>query len=380
MSEAVHRDERFMAQALRLAGRARGRTSPNPMVGSVIVRGDEVVGRGYHRRAGAEHAEIAALQDAGEAAQGAELYVNLEPCHHRGRTGPCTRAIMDAGIKRVVVGMRDPNPLVNGKGIRALRRRGVKVAVSVLEEDCRRLNEAFLCYMSLRRPLVTLKTAITLDGRVAAASGDARWVTGPEARRQGHRMRDRSDVIMVGVGTVLADDPSLTCRDIRGGKDPMRVVVDSRLRTPPGAALVKATASSSAPTLIVTTDTAPANRARALEAAGAQVLRLPAKRGVGGKRQVPLGEMLTALSDREVVTVMLEGGPHLAGALWSHGLVDRLVAFVAPKVIGDPAALPMLAAGQVPLMAQATDLEDVKVRRVGVDLMISGRVAKGEGA
>ena len=380
MSEAVHRDERFMAQALRLAGRARGRTSPNPMVGSVIVRGDQVVGRGYHRRAGADHAEIAALRDAGEAARGAELYVNLEPCNHCGRTGPCTRAIMDAGVERVVVGMGDPNPLVNGKGIRALRRRGVKVTVGVLKQECRQLNEAFLCYMGLRRPLVTLKTAITLDGRVAAAGGDARWVTGPEARRQGHRMRDQSDVIMVGVGTVLADDPSLTCRDIRGGQDPMRVVVDSRLRTPPGAAVVQAAAASRAPTLIVTTDGAPANRARALEGAGAQVLRLPAERGVDGKRQVPLADMLTALSDREIVTVMLEGGPRLAGALWSRGLVDRLVAFVAPKVIGDPAALPMLDVGKVPLMAQATDLEDVKVRRVGVDMMISGRVARGEDA
>ena len=371
-----------MAQALRLAGRARGRTSPNPMVGSVIVRGDEVVGRGYHRRAGEEHGEVAALRDAGEAARGAELYVTLEPCHHLGRTGPCTKAIMAAGIRRVVVGMRDPNPLVDGRGIKALRRKGIRVTTGVLEAECRRLNEGFLCFMGQGRPLVTLKAAITLDGRVAARTGDARWVTGPEARRQGHRLRDRSDVIMVGVGTVLADDPSLTCREVRGGQDPMRVVVDSRLRTPPDAKVVRAAAMSKAPTLIVTTEAAPKSRARALEAAGAEVLRLPAEVGARGKRQVPLALMLEALAGREIVTVMLEGGPRLAGALWSQGLVDRLVAFVAPKVLGDPKALPMLDAGEVPLMAQATDLEQVEVRKVGDDIMIAGRVrhADGEGA
>ncbi len=379
MSEALRRDERYMAMALRLARRAVGRTSPNPMVGAVIVRGEEVVGRGYHRRAGTAHAEVVALGQAGEAARGAELYVNLEPCNHRGRTGPCTRAIIEAGVRRVVVGMLDPNPLVNGKGVRALRRKKVSVTTGVLDAECRDLNAGFICFMGQGRPLVTLKAAITLDGRVAARTGDARWVTGPEARKQGHRMRDRSDVIMVGVGTVLADDPTLTCRDIRGGQDPVRVIVDSKLRTPPGSRVVLAAADSTAPTIIITTDAAPKNREKALVAAGAEVIRLPARRAPGRKQEVPLATMLQELGLREYLTVLLEGGPRLAGALWRQGLVDRLTAFVAPKVIGDARALPMLDAGEVPLMAGATDLERVQVKRVGGDVMISGRVAPGGG-
>ena len=379
MSDPRPRDERYMAMALGLARRAVGRTSPNPMVGAVIVRGDEVVGRGFHRRAGTEHAEVVALARAGEAARDAELYVNLEPCNHRGRTGPCTRAIIEAGLRRVVVGMRDPNPLVNGKGVRALRRAGLSVTTGVLKQACLELNAGFISYMSRGRPLVTFKAAITLDGRVAARTGDARWVTGPDARQQGHRMRDRSDVIMVGVGTVMADDPTLTCRGVSGGQDPARVVVDSRLRTPPEANVVQIAAASDAPTIIVTTDAAPRNRARALEQAGAEIIRVPADRGARGKREVPLAAMLSALAEREFVTVLLEGGPRLAGAMWRLGLVDRLTAFLAPKVMGDVRALPMLDAGEVPLMAGATDIEDVLVKRVGGDVMISGRVASKGG-
>ena len=367
-------DERYMAKALVLAARARGRTSPNPMVGSIIVRGDEVVGRGYHKQAGAEHAEVVALREAGSRAEGADLYVNLEPCNHRGRTGPCTRTIIKAGVARVVVGMKDPNPLVNGKGIRAMRRKGVKVATGVLEQACRGLNEGFLCYIGEGRPLVTFKSAITLDGRVACRGGDAWWVTGPEALRAGHRMRDRNDAIMVGVGTVLADDATLTCRGIRGGRDPLRVVVDSRLSTPVDSAIIRAASRSSAATLVVCTTAAPARRVRALEAAGAEVLRLEPERGPRGKNQVPLNELLQALGKREIMTVMLEGGPRLSGAMWRVGLIDRVTAFVAPKILGDPRALPMMAAGEVSLMAHATELEDVQVKRLGRDLSISGRV------
>jgi diaminohydroxyphosphoribosylaminopyrimidine deaminase/5-amino-6-(5-phosphoribosylamino)uracil reductase len=234
-------EERFMRLAIRLARRGLGRTSPNPMVGAVLTRGEEVVGQGYHPRLGKEHAEIRAIRDAGDDVRGATLYVNLEPCNHHGRTGPCARAIVEAGIRRVVIGMKDPNPLVNGKGIAALRRRGVEVTTGVLEQECRRLNEAFVCYITEGRPFVTFKSAITLDGRVAARTGDSRWVTGEEARREGHRLRAAHDAIMVGVGTVLIDNPTLTCRGVRG-RDPVRVVVDSRLRTPPDAAVVTAAA------------------------------------------------------------------------------------------------------------------------------------------
>jgi diaminohydroxyphosphoribosylaminopyrimidine deaminase/5-amino-6-(5-phosphoribosylamino)uracil reductase len=266
------------------------------MVGAVVVRRGEVVGRGYHRRAGAPHAEVEALARAGDRARGADLYVNLEPCNHVGRTGPCVQCILRAGVARVVLGMRDPNPLVNGKGMRALRRAGLEVEAGVLEEECRRLNEAFICFITKHRPFVTFKSAITLDGRVAARGGDSRWVTGEAARLEGHRLRDSHDAILVGVGTVLADDPELTCRLPVGGRDPIRVVVDSNLRTPPSSRVVRAAATSSAPTLIACGTEAPVRRAAVLERAGARVLRvgvngegrtLPGGRGGGGGGRPP---------------------------------------------------------------------------------------------
>jgi diaminohydroxyphosphoribosylaminopyrimidine deaminase / 5-amino-6-(5-phosphoribosylamino)uracil reductase len=362
-------DERFMRLTLRLAARARGRTSPNPLVGAVVVRGGRVVGRGHHCRAGMEHAEVVALRDAGAAARGAELYVNLEPCNHFGRTGPCAACIVNAGVRRVIVGMRDPNPLVDGKGIRALRRAGIAVTVGVLEDDCRELNEAFACYIVEGRPFVTLKSALTLDGRVATQGGDSRWVTGEPARLAGHVLRDSNDAIVVGVGTVLVDDPELTCRVPRG-RDPLRVVVDSRLRTPPTARVVAATRSSSAPTWIVTTTTAAERRSRRLEAAGARVVRVAGD----GEGRVDVAEMLRALARCDVASVLLEGGPTLAGAFWRAGLVDRVVAFVAPMILGDPRARPMLLGDEVARLADARRLAGVRVRQLGPDVMISGRV------
>lgn len=358
--------ERFMRLALRLARRARGRTSPNPMVGAVLTRGGEVVGKGYHRRAGTEHAEIRAIRDAGSRAAGGTLYVNLEPCNHQGRTGPCARAIIDAGIRRVVIGMKDPNPLVNGKGIAALRRHGVEVVTGVLEQESRELNEFFICFITRRRPFVTFKAAITLDGRVAARGGDSRWVTGAAARREGHRLRGVHDAIVVGVGTVLRDNPTLTCRDVRGGRDPVRVVVDSRLRTPVDARVVQAVSGSPAPTLIVTSRGASLRRERALTAAGAEVLR------VDGEGRVAIPALVAALAARGVTSLLLEGGPTLAGSFWAAGVVDRVVAFLAPKLLADPRALPMLSGPPAEAMAAAVELAQTRVRRVGEDIMISG--------
>jgi diaminohydroxyphosphoribosylaminopyrimidine deaminase/5-amino-6-(5-phosphoribosylamino)uracil reductase len=359
-----------MRQALRLALRARGRTSPNPIVGAVVVRDGEVIGRGFHRRAGTAHAEVVALAQAGDRARGADLYVNLEPCNHTGRTGPCVECIVRAGIRRVAVGMRDPNPLVDGRGVRALRRAGVEVVEGVLEEECQRLNEAFACAITERRPFVILKTATTLDGHVATRSGDARWVSGEAARREGHRLRDACDAILVGVGTVLADDPSLDCRGVPAGRDPVRVVLDSRLRTPPGARVVALTASSPAPTLIVATPGAPVRRERALAAAGAEVMRLPAD--AGGRVSLPA--LLAWLHERELQSLLLEGGPTLAGAFFAARLVDRVVAFIAPKLLGDAGAKPVLAGPAVAKMSDAVALEGVELRRVGEDLMLSGRI------
>jgi diaminohydroxyphosphoribosylaminopyrimidine deaminase/5-amino-6-(5-phosphoribosylamino)uracil reductase len=371
--KALERDQRFMREALRLAARGRGRTSPNPMVGAVVVKRGRVVGRGYHRRAGTAHAEINALTDAGSRAAGADVYVNLEPCSHHGRTPPCTEALIAAGVRRVVVGIVDPNPLVNGAGLAKLRRADVEVVTGVLADECARLNEAFSLYIRQRRPHITLKSAITLDGRVASRSGHARWVSGAGARRASHKLRNELDAIIVGSGTALADDPQLDCRDIRGGRDPIRVVFDSRLELPTTARMIALGQHSNAPTWVVCAKRAPAARARALEAQGVRLFRVGTDKG-----HVRVDEALAALAAEGVVSALLEGGPTLSGAFWRAGCVDRLVAFVAPKLLADPQALPMIAGGAAPTMADATALDEVSVRKVGSDIMISGRVAWGD--
>jgi diaminohydroxyphosphoribosylaminopyrimidine deaminase / 5-amino-6-(5-phosphoribosylamino)uracil reductase len=365
------RDQQYMGQALRLARRARGRTSPNPLVGAVLVKGKRVVGEGYHRRAGQPHAEVIALEKAGNRARGAELFVNLEPCNHLGLTGPCSKAIIDAGIKRVVIGMVDPNPRVNGRGVRALKKRGIEVVTGVMGDACEDLNSAFLSYILKGRPEVTFKTAVTLDGRVAGRHGDSRWVTGDKARAYGHRLRHEHDVLMVGVGTVIADDPQLTCRHPKHGLDPWRVVVDSRLRTPPNARVVEAIANSPSPTLFYTTDKAAKSRIKKLRGLGAEVVVVPAE----GKA-VSVAAMLADLAGRGRLSVLLEGGPRLTGSFWEHGLIDRVVTFIAPKLIGDPRALPPVNGG-ARKMAEAMALEDLVIKRLGDDVMIAGRVAGG---
>lgn len=368
-AEFTDQDRRFMAEALGLARRGVGRTSPNPMVGAVVVQRGEVVGRGYHRRAGAAHAEVVALSKAGVRAKGAVLYVNLEPCCHHGRTPPCTEAIVASGVRRVVVGMVDPNPLVNGKGVGRLRRAGIEVSTRLMTPESRTLNEGFWLAMKEQRPRVTFKAALTLDGRVATRSGSSRWVSGPESRQLAHRFRSEHDAILVGVGTVLADDPRLTCRGVRGGRDPLRVVVDSRLRTPVRAALVRLTAESSAPTWIFTTRAAPPRRALALQRAGVEVIRVAARR-----QRVDVKAMLAELARRGVHNLLLEGGPTLAGSLWRAQTIDRVAWFMAPRVLGDPQALPAMWGQPVAKMADARTLGDVSVRRLGQDVLIDGRL------
>jgi diaminohydroxyphosphoribosylaminopyrimidine deaminase/5-amino-6-(5-phosphoribosylamino)uracil reductase len=277
-------------------------------------------------------------------------------------------AIVAARIKRVVVGMIDPNPLVRGKGLAALRAAGVEVRCGVLEPACLEENRAFVTYIQAARPYVTFKAAVTLDGRVAARSGDARWVTSERSRREGRLLRAMSQAIAVGVGTILSDDPQLTCR-IPGKRDPIRVIVDSKLRTPPTARVVAEAARSKAPTWIITTPRAPAARARRLEDAGAQVLRVDAAAG-----RVAVPALLHLLAQRRVVSLLLEGGPTLAGAFWQARLIDEVAIFVAPKVLGDAAALPLLRGPAVAAMSAATPLEGLRVRRLGDDMLLTGQV------
>ncbi|HET8541582.1 MAG TPA: bifunctional diaminohydroxyphosphoribosylaminopyrimidine deaminase/5-amino-6-(5-phosphoribosylamino)uracil reductase RibD [Anaeromyxobacter sp.] len=360
--------ERFMRGALREAAKGLGRTSPNPAVGAVLVRSGRVVGRGHHARAGGPHAEVVAIRAAGARARGADLYTTLEPCDHWGRTPPCSRAILDAGIARVIVGSSDPNPLVNGKGIARLRAAGVEVVTGVLARDCDALNAHWFRYIRDRRPYVTLKAAVTLDGRIATRTGDARWVTGEEARRWVHRLRDRVDAVLVGAGTARTDDPLLTTRLPGGhGRDPLRVVLDTDLRLPSRLRLLHP--RSPAPTVVAHAS----SRARRV-APGVELLRC--RRGKGG---VDLRDLLARLAARGVTHLLVEGGARVHARFLEEGLVDRVAILVAPKLAGADGV--PLAAGRGPArMADALRLEEVEVERIGDDVLVLGRPVRPRGA
>jgi diaminohydroxyphosphoribosylaminopyrimidine deaminase/5-amino-6-(5-phosphoribosylamino)uracil reductase len=353
---------KMMRQAVALARRGVGKTSPNPAVGCVIVRDGAVVGRGWHKKAGTPHAEVHALNDAGALAAGADVYVTLEPCAHFGKTPPCARALIAAGVARVYVGMVDPNPLVAGAGIGMLREAGIEVETGLLEELCRGLNRPFVKWIQTRLPYVILKSALTLDGKTATASGDSKWITSDRARREVHRLRGRVDAIMVGVGTVLKDDPQLTCR-VPGGKDPLRVVVDSTLRIPLHAALFGA--HSAAGTLVATCSR-DADRIGALSSRGAEILNCKESEG-----RVDLADLFGQLGERGIQSILLEGGSHLAGAALRAGLIDHCMIFLAPKLVGG-AGLGLFSGDGVAMMGDAIRLEGMTVKRVGVDLLVEG--------
>jgi len=357
-------DTIFMRRALRLAERGRGRTAPNPPVGALVVSNGEVVGEGWHKGAGAPHAEVEALSEAGARAQGATLYLTLEPCTHQGRTPPCTPQVIEAGITRVVVATADPNPREQGAGIRELEQAGVDVKTGVLEDEARRLIQGFAKWITTRRPLVTVKIASTLDGRVAAADGSSKWVTGLASRRDAHRMRAWSNAVIVGIGTVLADDPALTCR-LRGytGPQPLRVVVDSAARTPQTAMVL----NDAAPTLIAATGKASEEAVQAVRARGADVVRLSEREG-----RVDLAALLDELGTRGVADVLVEGGPTLIGDLVERRLVDRYVFYIAPKLLGQ-VGLSAIAGLVAPNIADARELTITSVRRTGADVKIEAR-------
>lgn len=323
-------DGRRMARCLELAGQARGRTAPNPIVGCVIVdRRGRLLAEGWHRGPGTAHAEVDALRQLGGRAPGATLYCNLEPCDHHGRTPPCAPAVIAAGVARVVVGALDPVD-GHGGGLRRIQAAGIAIATGVLEDECREANLPWFTWATRHRPQVVLKVACSLDGRVATADGDSRWITGPEARADGHRLRDRLDAILVGVGTVLADDPRLTVRDVAGGRDPRRVVVDSRLRTPVTAKVLAPAGSSTGAPIVATTARAARTRMRRLEATGAEVWRLPTDRA----GRVSLPHLLRRLAAAGVCSLLVEGGPRVHAALLAAGLADELWLYQAPVVLG----------------------------------------------
>jgi len=367
LSQAARRDRRLMAEALKLARRGLGRTSPNPPVGALVVRGNEILGRGYHHRAGEAHAEILALRRAGDQARGAELFVTLEPCDHQGRTPPCTRAIIAAGIQRVVVGAQDPNPQVSGRGLRRLRNAGIEVVAGVAEDQCRRMIEGFARWITAGRCHVTAKVAMSIDGRIATRTGQSSWISGPEFLAEVHRLRDRCDAVLVGTRTVQADDPRLTCRR-PGGRDPMRVVLSGSLDLPADARLFRQRSNNGLPRIVVvTTEQARDARVASIEALGAEVWRLPGRDG-----KVDLDALTRRLAEEDVLRLLVEGGAAVHGAFWDAHLVDRLIVAVAPRVIGGRDAKPAIGGLGAETMRDAMDLDEVEVRRFGRDVVIQG--------
>jgi diaminohydroxyphosphoribosylaminopyrimidine deaminase/5-amino-6-(5-phosphoribosylamino)uracil reductase len=360
-------DHRYMARALRLAERGLVSTDPNPRVGCVLVRAGEVVGEGWHERAGGPHAEINALQQAGGQATGATAYVTLEPCCHHGRTPPCTEALMAAGVARVVVAMEDPNPHVAGKGLAALRQAGIDTRCGVLDTEAEQLNAGFVMRMRHGRPWVRCKLAMSLDGRTAMASGESRWITGEAARRDVHRLRARSSAIMTGVDTVLADDPSLTARPDTDAeqetRQPLRIILDSRLRTPLAAGLLQMTGK----TLLVTGE-ADTEKTTRLARKGVDVVTLPMKEG-----RLDLPAVLQYLGTIEMNEVHLEAGATLSGALLQARLIDELVIYMAPHLMGN-AARGLFALPGLESMNQRVHLSIRDIRAVGEDWRITATI------
>ena len=360
-------DIRYMTRALRLAARGRERTSPNPMVGAVVVCRGRVVGEGFHLRAGSPHAEVLALQAAGPQARGGTLYLTLEPCSHtRKRTPPCVPAILASGIRRVVVAMRDPNPQVNGEGIRKLKRAGLSVSVGCLEQQAEQLNDSYTHRMRTGRPMVVLKMAMTLDGKTATSSGESQWITGPAARRHAHQLRTQVDAIMVGINTVLTDDPQLT---IRLGhpitRQPLRVIMDSSLRIPTTARVLSPRLRRG--TLIATTRHAPRARLARFRRQGISVLVLPMEKG-----RVSLRACLAQLARRGVNRLLIEGGSELAASALQAGVVNRLRLYIAPRLLGGTDARGVIGGVCPSRLAHAFALSSLSVKKIGPDLLIEG--------
>jgi len=365
----------YMEQALSLAKLALGQASPNPAVGAVVVKKEEVVGQGYTQPPGSHHAEVLALNQAGEEARGGVMYVTLEPCCHQGRTPPCTGAIISAGIKEVHMAMLDPNPSVSGWGKGELEREGIKTYLGEHEEEAKEINEAYTKFITTGLPFVTAKFAVSLDGKIATRKGDSRWISGREARKYVHCLRYTSDAIMVGVNTMLADDPHLTtrCSGGRGGtarKQPLRVIVDGKGRTP----LTARVFSEPGGTLLALGREATPEEKAAFAQAGAEIVPSFTTEG-----RVDLEQLLKTLGERDITSVLVEGGGILLGSLFDRGLVDKVIAFIAPIIIGGEMAKTAVAGRGVSKVTESFRLERVKVEKLGDDLVVSGYVAAKEG-
>lgn len=361
-------DEKYMRLAMQLAGNAIGRTSPNPLVGAVIVKDNRVVGCGWHRKAGTPHAEVHALNQAGELAQGADVYVTLEPCAHYGKTPPCAKALVEAKVKNVYGGLLDVNPKVAGKGFKILEDAGIHVEYGFLQDELRKQNEVFFKWIEHKKPFVVLKAAMTLDGKIATATGQSKWITNETSRAYGYKLRDIYDGIMVGINTVIEDNPMLTAR-VDGGKNPIRIVVDSSLKIDINANVVQ---DKSAKTIVATTDKADKDKILKLQAQDVDVIVVDKDEN----DKVDIEKLLDILGQQNICSILVEGGATLSGSFVAKKLVDKVYFFIAPKIIGGKEAKTPVAGTGILNLQEALALKDIKIEKLEEDILIIGRVDK----
>jgi len=353
----------YMALAISLALKAKGMTSPNPLVGAVVVKNGKIVGKGYHQKTGQAHAEIIALDEAGQSAKGASLYLTLEPCAHYGRTPPCVERIITSGIKKVFVGMIDPNPLNNGKGIAILKQHRISVDVGFHEERLKKINEHFVKFITKKLPFITVKIAQSLDGRIATKSGDSKWITSDQSRLLAHKLRGEFDAVMVGINTLLRDNPKLD--PWFSGKQPVKIIVDSRLSTPQKANIF----SPDAKVIITTLPTPPGQETenRKILTQRARILEVKEKSG-----QINLKDMMKKLARLEITSILVEGGGTLVGSLFDEGLVDKIMFFISPKIIGGKEAIGSVMGHGVVRIDRAIRLKDIRLKKIGEDFLLEG--------
>lgn len=361
-------DEKYMRLAMQLAGNAIGRTSPNPLVGAVIVKDNRVVGCGWHRKAGTPHAEVHALNQAGELAQGADVYVTLEPCAHYGKTPPCSKALVEAKVKNVYGGLLDVNPKVAGKGFKILEDAGIHVEYGFLQDELRKQNEVFFKWIEHKKPFIVLKAAMTLDGKIATATGQSKWITNETSRAYGYKLRDIYDGIMVGINTVIEDNPMLTAR-VDGGKNPIRIVVDSSLKIDINANVVQ---DKSAKTIVATTDKADKDKILKLQAQDVDVIVVDKDEN----DKVDIEKLLDILGQQNICSILVEGGATLSGSFVAKKLVDKVDFFIAPKIVGGKEAKTPVAGTGILNLQEALALKDIQIEKLEEDILIIGRVDK----
>lgn len=360
----IKKDIKFMKQTLALAVKSEGLTSPNPLVGAVLVKGNRVIGRGYHKKAGSPHAEIVAIKSAGCKTNGSTLYINLEPCNHYGKTPPCVPEIIKADIRRVVIAMQDPNPLVNGKGIKKLKSSGIDVQCEILEQEARRINEPYIKYITKKMPFVVLKWAMSLDGKTATRTGDSKWISNEASRNFTHRLRGKFDAVLIGIETLLKDNPQLTTHGL-GAKEPKRIVVDTKGRIPLDCNLLK----ESPPVILATTDKINKNKTEDLKKRGVEVIVCePDKDGVN------LKELMVKLAKPGITSVLVEGGGTITASFLENGLADKFIAFISPMIIGGKNAISPVEGKGIEKISDAIKIRNFSTRKIGEDILIEGYI------